>query len=287
MAREKHRLIKILVSILCAGILMCSLPFPVSSFESVVKKTFTASVTLKPPQDYVEKEIGPDGGSLYLEDGTGMIIPKGALTKWVCAFIKRIKDLTSLPKGNRSAETVEPISAYEFGAYEWENNEKGKKIDKLMFKKRVTIILAYEDREGVLEERLRIFWRDLLDWRLTGGKVDKEKNLVTATNVMHLSRFALFPIRFGLSLDACRPVRKIITPALRDGMNDEVEFENLDGKEFTIRIYDITGKRIRTLRNNPIWDGTDDDGDIVESGVYIYQLKVEGKVVSGVIAVAK
>jgi len=284
MARKRHKLIKILVSFLCAGILMSFLPFAaVGKFESLDKKTFIASVTLRPPQDYVEKKIGPLGGSLYLEDGTGVTIPEGALTKWVSVFIKRIKDLQSLPLGNRAAMPVKPVSAYEFGASDLD----GKKIDSLMFNKASTIILAYGDGEGILEEKLRIFWRDLLDWRLSGGKVDIKKNIVTAKNVMHLSKFALFPIRFGLSADAYRPARKIITPAFKDGINDQVEFENLDGKQFTIRIYDITGKRIKILRNNPVWDGTDDDGDIVESGVYIYQLKVEDKVISGVIAVAK
>jgi len=284
MVRERHRLIKILASILCIGIFMSFLPFTVmSGFVSKQKETFTASVTLT-AEDYNEGKIGPPGGSVCLGDGTGVIVPEGALTDWFCFFIRRIKEseLENLPEGNRAAMPVEPVSAYEFGASELD----GKKIDKLMFKKASTVILAYNDGEGILEERLRIFWRDLLDWRLSGGEVDRKKNIVTAKNVMHLSKFALFPIRFGLSADAYRPVRKIITPALRDGMNDEVEFENLTG-EFTIRIYDITGKRIRTLHSYPIWDGTDDDGDIVESGIYIYQLKVEGEVISGVIAVAK
>lgn len=284
MARERHKLIKILASILCAGILMSFLSFSaVGKFESLDKKTFIASVTLRPPQDYAEKKIGPPGGSVYLDDDTGVTIPEGALTKWVSVSIKRIKDLQSLPLGSRAAMPVKPVSAYEFGASDLD----GKKIDGLTFKKASTVILAYEDGERILEERLRIFWRDLLDWRLSGGKVDIKKNIVTAKNVMHLSKFALFPIRFGLSADAYRPVRKIITPAFKDGVNDQVEFENLSGKQFTIKIYDITGKRIKILRNNPVWDGTDDDGDIVESGVYIYQLKVEGKVISGVIAVAK
>jgi len=286
MAMEKHKLIKILASILFAGILMSFLPFTVISgiFIPVDKETITASVTLT-AQDYNERKIGPPGGSVYLDDGTGVTIPEGALTKWVSVSIKRIKDIQNLPLGNRAAMPVKPISAYEFGAKEL----NGKKIDSLMFKKASTVILAYEyeDGERILEERLRIFWRDLLDWRLSGGEVDKKKKIVTAKNVMHLSKFALFPIRFGLSADAYRPVRKIITPAFKDGINDAIEFENLDGKQFTIRIYDITGKRIRILSNNPVWDGTDDDGDIVESGVYIYQLKVEGKVISGVIAVAK
>ena len=46
--------------------------------------------------------------------------------------------------------------------------------------------------------------------------------------------------------------------------------------------------KVRTLDDNiNIWSGEDEDGNIVESGIYIYQIKVDGKVISGTILVAK
>ncbi len=51
----------------------------------------------------------------------------------------------------------------------------------------------------------------------------------------------------------------------------------------TLHVYDIAGHRVRTLvsgsmspgRHRVIWDGTDDSGRTVASGVYLYRLKVD------------
>ena len=54
-----------------------------------------------------------------------------------------------------------------------------------------------------------------------------------------------------------------------------------------VEIFDITGHRIRTMVDPFEWNGRDDSGKVVESGVYIYQYKVDGERVSGLIGVAK
>jgi flagellar hook assembly protein FlgD len=54
-----------------------------------------------------------------------------------------------------------------------------------------------------------------------------------------------------------------------------------------VKIYDITGRLIRTIENTDRWDGRDDDGNIVESGIYIYQFKKAGQRISGTIIVVK
>jgi len=44
-----------------------------------------------------------------------------------------------------------------------------------------------------------------------------------------------------------------------------------------IKIFDITGRKIRSVSaGTGKWDGKDDGGTIVESGVYIYQFTVDG-----------
>ena len=81
-----------------------------------------------------------------------------------------------------------------------------------------------------------------------------------------------------------RPQRKIITPN-NDGINDYAFFS---GFSATIYIYDITGKKIKTINCPPYrWDGRDDEEKFVETGVYIYQFEVDGELISGMIAVAK
>ncbi len=62
--------------------------------------------------------------------------------------------------------------------------------------------------------------------------------------------------------------------------------------EFTVHIYDIDGMLVKTLTALPgepklIWDGRDETGEIVESGVYVYQLQVGESIKTGTLIVAK
>ena len=62
--------------------------------------------------------------------------------------------------------------------------------------------------------------------------------------------------------------------------------------EFTVHIYDIDGMLVKTLTALPgetklIWDGRDEAGEIVESGVYVYQLQVGESIKTGTLIVAK
>ena len=62
--------------------------------------------------------------------------------------------------------------------------------------------------------------------------------------------------------------------------------------EFTVHIYDIDGMLVKTLTALPgepklIWDGRDETGEIVESGVYVYQLQVGESIKTGALIVAK
>ena len=58
--------------------------------------------------------------------------------------------------------------------------------------------------------------------------------------------------------------------------------------EFGIEIYDMTRRRVQTLRNGlTIWDGKDESGVVVESGVYIYQIQAGDEVISETIVVVR
>ena len=62
--------------------------------------------------------------------------------------------------------------------------------------------------------------------------------------------------------------------------------------EFTVFIYDIDGMLVKTLAALPgetelTWDGRDDAGEVVESGVYVYQLQVGESFNTGTLIVAK
>jgi hypothetical protein len=128
---------------------------------------------------------------------------------------------------------------------------------------------------------LRLFSWDGYNWRMAGVPTINTTEHTVTCSIDHFSEYALFPVT-TLTAEDYRPPMKIITPN-GDSVNDEADFNSLTEE---IKIFDITGRKIRTVSTGK-WDGKDDDGSIVESGVYIYQFKVGGTLVSGVIAVAK
>ncbi|MAF11732.1 hypothetical protein CMK11_14895 [Candidatus Poribacteria bacterium] len=69
-----------------------------------------------------------------------------------------------------------------------------------------------------------------------------------------------------------------------------IPFELAETSDVTIRIYDLAGSRVRTLNLGSTppgaysspgraahWDGTNDEGESVASGMYLYELGVAGE----------
>ena len=166
--------------------------------------------------------------------------------------------------------------------------------DGKMFKKPVTMSILYFDLDDdnnvdgteIKESNLKIFHWDGFEWRLIGGQVNSQNNTVTA-KVMHFSKYGLFSYSGSPELEETLPLRKIISPN-DDAINDFAEFSGLE-PPYTLNIFNLRGRKIKNIEDisSPIWDGTDEDGDVVESGIYIYQIKKDGKFESGVIVGAK
>ncbi|MXV73675.1 hypothetical protein F4Z99_05270 [Candidatus Poribacteria bacterium] len=93
-----------------------------------------------------------------------------------------------------------------------------------------------------------------------------------------------------------KPYPNPFTPLSPDKDFNQVVFparalEDASG-EFTVHIYDIDGMLVKTLTALPsdtelTWDGRDEAGEIVESGIYIYQLQVGESFKTGTLIVAK
>jgi gliding motility-associated-like protein len=130
---------------------------------------------------------------------------------------------------------------------------------------------------------LAMYYMDTYGWRILGRPV-VDTTLHTVTTIApQFATLALIPTG-AIGASDLRPTQRIITPN-GDGINDTASFSGVDGD---IHIFDIRGRRVKTISSaNPLWDGTDDSGRIVESGVYLYQYKSQGERVSGVIGVAK
>lgn len=255
-------------------------------FETLWKSTATPQIiTIK---DYQEKSIGPSGGFVALESGninegkTKIVVPVDALSTNEPIRIT-YKDPATVPARDKTEMlTTEPAAAYDFTP------------NRLRFGTQVAMTLWYSSSAVVNPAdiaRLKAFYYDETgsEWRMVGGTVNTSSHTVTF-NTDHFTLYALFPVR--TTANTYRPKERIITPASAEGINDWAQFDGLMGTTTTIKIYDVLGRLIRTIDAEPYqWNGKDDNGYIVESGVYIYQFKadVDGsmKLISGTIAVAK
>jgi hypothetical protein len=132
-----------------------------------------------------------------------------------------------------------------------------------------------------------VYGWDGFRWRKLGGKGDFAANSFT----VNAAYYPYVAIAFGNKMLALekRADRKIITPN-NDTHNDIATFGNgLD----SVTIFDSSMHKVKTItdcRGTPsmlCWDGTDANGKVVESGVYIYQYTSDGERISGVIGVAK
>ncbi len=76
----------------------------------------------------------------------------------------------------------------------------------------------------------------------------------------------------------------------QDGFNDLVTFNvpGLLNGAGSISIYNQHGRRIREISDHNTWDGTNDDGDALPPGVYLYAVTINGKVkVSGTLTLIR
>ena len=99
----------------------------------------------------------------------------------------------------------------------------------------------------------------------------------------------------GFRLKEGSPSPRIFTPN-GDIKNDEVAFsyKNANLSSIVCWIYDIKGSVVRQLDIEGLedegeftWDGKDENNDVAPSGIYIYQIEVEGKTINGTIVLAK
>jgi len=243
----------------------------VSTNVSSLQAIFNLNVTAV-SSEYSGEEIGSSGGEIEIYNRIKIEFPQGALSgNKEISIIRKTSALLYKRK-----DDIDPVCGYEFFP------------SGLVFRKpvKLTIFYKYENVSQDKEDSLRIYFWDGVEWRFAGGLVDKNNKSVS-TYISHFSIYALFPTVASVSY---KPKEKILTPATKDGINDVATFDGLAGTDVEIDIFDISGRPVRkidVLSDGNIWDGQDNYGNLVESGVYIYQFKVEGKTYSGTIIIAK
>ena len=146
--------------------------------------------------------------------------------------------------------------------------------------KDITVTLAYSDSDvvGFDTSRLVIAYYDALHSRwITIPSVPYPSLRKVTGTVAHLSRFAIAQLVPASGLDAVKAY-----PMPYDPANGSLVIDNLTSSA-DIRIYDIAGELIRKApyssgNGRASWDGKNDAGSIVASGIYLMYIESpEGK----------
>lgn len=240
----------------------------------------------------VEKEICYFGGKVESGPNGPLILefPEGALSDCVIIKVKPV-----------AGEAVTDINS--IGPV-FDLQPSGK-----MFNRPVTLTFNYKESQlgtDVDEGDLAIFYDDGFDWIPLPSTVDPANNTVS-TSLLHFSRYALAVLDYhnrpsSLLSDLIlthNPVK-----AKRPGLV-ATEFEFMTTAktgQATLTIFNALGEEIKKIhkslsRTNAAdptvipWDGTDEDGYLVNNGIYIFLLKVDSgkdsKTERGVVGVVK
>jgi flagellar hook assembly protein FlgD len=120
----------------------------------------------------------------------------------------------------------------------------------------------------------------------------------TALATMLFLTFAATAIAGTTNVSMTNVEPRIFSPEENMAGVNRVRFflDNPDSSEINIRIFDLTGTMVRgniereseTADGTVLfWDGRDQSGNVVKSGIYIYQIEADSKIMNGTIVVAR
>ncbi len=229
------------------------------------------------------ENVGRNGGKIDLPGGSYISIPPGALEEETHITIQKLNtehpEISSLGPPRRAA-SKEAETIYRFLP------------EGLKFKRPVEIRLFFS-HPSYSGSSYKIFRRDQFfsEWEFIGGRTGGAgAQLYVSASIDSFSIYSVYSVE-NLKASDFRPRNRIITPS-DPTVNTDAKFRGLGAQNTEVRIFDVAGRQVRTLKRAPyIWDARDENGRKVESGIYIYQFEadIEGEkeLVSGVIAVAK
>jgi flagellar hook assembly protein FlgD len=247
----------------------------------------------------VEGIVGRIGGSVVLPDGNPddgeckVEVIRGVLDKNVKIRLSQLNRTSVVSHQQRSLvyNQLKPVMVYKVESEPLLTDVKGGVILKLLYLDVDND--GKEDISGIDESKLRVWWLDEKsnEWRYVGGEVDRVRNVISV-KVSHLGVYGIYPT-VGVDGDMFRPKEKIIMVSksvggmTSGGSVKGAIFSGIQNAGVVVRIYDVKGRKVRELVGTDVWDVKDDNGNEVDSGVYIYQYEFEGKKYQGTIVVGR
>ncbi len=187
-------------------------------------------------------------------------------------------------------DNILPVAMYDF--YRADSGLK----QKFAFRKKVTLYMRYfdEDNDGIVdatsydENKLKLFYWDNVKWRYIESSIDTVNN-VCIVKTEHLNRFAIFYTDRNITeLNKRSKILDYVANSSFSPFDGEVVIFGIknDISEYKVTIYNFYGKKIRVLTTNS-WDGRDENGNIVDSGIYIYKIADGSNSITGMLNIIK
>lgn len=163
---------------------------------------------------------------------------------------------------------------------------------KIIFKKPVTITIFYNESRlaklGFREEDVHILYNDGIRWQNIGGEVNRNGNYVKV-KVYRFSKYKMSGEKDNTKRITVSS--EVITPN-NDEINDVLVFNaSWDFSEnISIRIYDVNGREVWEYTGSEktvVWQCRAYDNVPLESGIYLYAVKVENRTFNGTVMVVK
>lgn len=169
----------------------------------------------------------------------------------------------------------------------------------------MTVVLNYQGGNGPLDKnKMGVLWWNGASWVKVGQANIEESGMGAGdltvsfnTAVQGVYQIRQFDVATELTLDKAAVFPQIFSPN-GDGINDLIYFVIQNPKQSTVsgKIIDMGGADVGVLRtagagapteDTLMWDGRDSSGHIVPPGVYMYEIKGEGKTITGTMVIAR
>ncbi|MDR1940752.1 MAG: T9SS type A sorting domain-containing protein [Endomicrobium sp.] len=224
--------------------------------------------------------INSGGGIRILQSGdqrrgdTSVQFVNGALMSNVNFIIRELyTDVDPLPVSH----SIKPLITYHFAPENISLKDNSLKP---------VISIYYGDAPAPDFNNIEVKWFNINRRKWENVSFSNNTDLRTATVNLaaagtDLGYYAIFTK--GSNLDeGFGPDQRVLTP-----QDSKITFKSLrDGD--TVRIYNARGKVVKNITAYPFeWDKRDNNGNFVETGSYIYQIKVDGKTTSGTIVIVR
>ena len=239
--------------------------------------------------------------NVYYFNGTVVLASAGAEVEYPADVLTKIS-IPALALEKDSKVSIDPVTMPSNQGIGFEMKASGfvdgKAISRLSAQATITIhypavFTGVTAGTYLQDQDVAIFYFNGVEWVKLGGVLNTAAKTI-AIKTEQLGKYkAKASVRAtAFALNQVVP-KKIFTPN-NDGVNDEIRFyiENPKDNEVAAKVYEYSGEEAADLQLDPTgtyyyWDGKNRSGNIAGVGIYLYQFRVDGRVISGTVVLAK